>query len=67
MPQYLKKAQKTPQTETAAAQQVVTDMLAQIQQHGEEAVREYAHRLDGWQGEIILDAQQIARQTRAVP
>ena len=39
---YLKKADKTPETETATAQAVVTDMLAQIGRDGEAAVRAYA-------------------------
>ena len=51
---YLKKAEKTPQTETAAAQKVVTEMLGQIQARGEDAVRDYAQQLDGWSGDIVL-------------
>ena len=43
---YLKKAAKTPETETATAQKVVTDMLAAIEAGGEAAVRDYAHKLD---------------------
>jgi len=64
---YLKTAAKTPQTETATAQKVVTDMLAQIQARGEDAVREYARTLDRWEGEIVLTADQIQQQIRAVP
>ena len=51
---YLKKADKTPETETATAQQVVTEMLAAIQQDGEAAVRRYAKSLDQWEGEFIV-------------
>ncbi|MCO4862656.1 histidinol dehydrogenase [Cupriavidus sp. WGlv3] len=64
---YLKQAGKTPQTETATAQKVVTDMLAQIQAHGEAAVRQYASKLDGWDGEIVLTPDQVRQQTRDVP
>ncbi|WP_454712081.1 sulfopropanediol 3-dehydrogenase [Cupriavidus nantongensis] len=64
---YLKQAEKTPQTETATAQKVVTDMLAEIQAHGESAVRRYASQLDGWDGEIVLSADQVRHQTRDVP
>ncbi|WP_427306923.1 histidinol dehydrogenase [Cupriavidus sp. H39] len=64
---YLKQAEKTPQTETATAQQVVNDMLAQIQAHGEAAVRQYASKLDGWDGEIVLTPDQVRQQTRDVP
>lgn len=64
---YLKKAEKTPQTETAAAQKVVTEMLGQIQARGEDAVRDYAQQLDGWSGDIVLTPDQIRQQTRDVP
>lgn len=64
---YLKQAEKTPQTETATAQKVVTDMLAEIQAHGEVAVRQYASKLDGWDGEIVLTPDQVRQQTRDVP
>ncbi|SPK75271.1 Sulfopropanediol 3-dehydrogenase (plasmid) [Cupriavidus taiwanensis] len=64
---YLKRAGKTPQTETATAQKVVTDMLAEIQAHGEAAVRQYASKLDGWDGAIVLTADQVRKQTREVP
>ncbi|WP_373376578.1 histidinol dehydrogenase [Cupriavidus nantongensis] len=64
---YLKQAEKTPQTETATAQKVVTDMLAEIQAHGEAAVRQYASKLDGWSGEIVLTPDQVRQQTRDVP
>jgi hypothetical protein len=37
---YLKKASKTPETETATAQKVVNEMLATIESGGEQAVRE---------------------------
>ncbi|SPA42338.1 Sulfopropanediol 3-dehydrogenase [Cupriavidus taiwanensis] len=64
---YLKQAEKTPQTETATAQKVVTDMLAEIRAHGEAAVRQYASKLDGWDGEIVLTPDQVRQQTRNVP
>ena len=46
MIKYLKKATKTPETETATAQGVVTEMLAEIEKNGEAAVRAYAKKLD---------------------
>ncbi|WP_029048997.1 sulfopropanediol 3-dehydrogenase [Cupriavidus sp. amp6] len=64
---YLKKAEKTPQTETATAQKVVTEMLAEIQARGEDAVRQYAKQLDGWNGDIVLTSDQIREQTKDVP
>ncbi len=64
---YLKKASKTPETETATAQQVVTEMLAAIDARGEAAVRGYAHTLDGWTGEIVLSRAEIERRAAEVP
>ncbi len=64
---YLKKASKTPETETATAQKVVADMLAEIEKHGEAAVRAYAKSLDGWDGEIVLSRAEIDRRAAEVP
>ena len=64
---YLKKASKTPETETATAQAVVTAMLAEIGAHGEAAVRAYAKTLDQWDGEIVLSRAEIDRRAAEVP
>ncbi len=65
--EYLKKAAKTPETETESARQVVADMLAEIERRGEDAVREYALKLDRWPGDIIVTAQEIERRAKDVP
>jgi sulfopropanediol 3-dehydrogenase len=41
---YLKKASKTPETESGNAQAVVSEMLRRIEAEGEAAVRHYAQR-----------------------
>ncbi|MEN9631517.1 MAG: Sulfopropanediol 3-dehydrogenase [Pseudomonadota bacterium] len=64
---YLKRATKTPETETATAQAVVTDMLGRIGSEGEAAVRAYALQLDQWGGEIVLGAAEIAARAAEVP
>jgi sulfopropanediol 3-dehydrogenase len=64
---YLKKATKTPETETATAQAVVTDMLSEIGAKGEEAVRAYAKKLDSWTGDIVLTRAEIESRAREVP
>ncbi len=64
---YLKKASKTPETETAPAQAVVTDMLAQFGRDGEAAVRAYAKKLDPWDGDIVLTAADIKARADEVP
>jgi sulfopropanediol 3-dehydrogenase len=64
---YLKKASKTPETETAAAQKVVSEMLAEIGANGEAAVRAYARKLDGWEGDIVMSRAEIDRRAAEVP
>jgi sulfopropanediol 3-dehydrogenase len=64
---YLKNASKTPETETDAARGVVTEMLASIEANGEQAVRDYAFKLDRWSGPIVMDEAAIASGIRDVP
>ena len=65
--QHLKQAAKTPESETATARSVVVEMLAEIERRGEPAVREYAAKLDGWHGEILVTPEQVERRTRDIP
>jgi sulfopropanediol 3-dehydrogenase len=65
--EYLKKAAKTPETDTAEARRVVDEMLAAIRARGEEAVREYAAKLDRWTGEIVVSENEIERRTKDIP
>ena len=64
---YLKRASKTPDTETATAQKVVTDMLAAIDSGGEDAVRRYARELDKWTGDIVMSDAAINAALKDVP
>ncbi|MBL8381305.1 MAG: histidinol dehydrogenase [Burkholderiales bacterium] len=64
---YLKKAAKTPATEADNARKVVEEMLAAIEKGGEAAVRDYAKRLDKWDGGIVVSAEEIERRTRDIP
>ena len=64
--EYLKKAAKTPETETGEARRVVDEMLATIAQRGEQAVREYAQKLDQWSGDIVLSPKEIERRTHRI-
>ena len=65
--EYLKKAAKTPETETSTARKVVDEMLAGIEARGEAAVREYALKLDKWSGEIVVSPAEVERRTAALP
>lgn len=65
--EYLKRADKTPESETGTAQKVVTEMLAEIERRGEQAVRDYSLKLDKWSGDIIVTPEEIERRTSEVP
>jgi sulfopropanediol 3-dehydrogenase len=64
---YLMKASKTPETETATAQAVVTEMLAEIEKNRESAVLAYARKLDQWDGDPVLTKAQLQANAQAVP
>jgi len=65
--EYLKRASRTPETESAHAREVASAMLADIEARGEAAVRDYAARLDAWHGDIVVSPEEIERRTRNVP
>ena len=65
--EYLKRAAKTPESETGHARQVAGDMLADIEARGEAAVRDYAAKLDNWRGGIVVTSDDIERRTRDIP
>jgi sulfopropanediol 3-dehydrogenase len=65
--EYLKRASRTPETESTHAREIASAMLTDIEARGEAAVREYAACLDGWHGEIVVMPDEIERRTRAVP
>jgi sulfopropanediol 3-dehydrogenase len=64
---HLKRAAKSPESETATAQRVVAEILAAIRANGEAAVRAYAEKLDKWTGEIVVAPAEIERRTRDIP
>jgi sulfopropanediol 3-dehydrogenase len=65
--EYLKRAAKTPETETETARAIVSEMLAAIESGGESAVRRYAEKLDRWTGEIVVTPSEIERRAQEVP
>jgi sulfopropanediol 3-dehydrogenase len=67
MARYLKKAAKTPATGEAEVERAVADMLREIEAGGEEKVRDYARRLDRWEGELVVGPDEIAAAGRALP
>jgi sulfopropanediol 3-dehydrogenase len=64
---YLKKAEKTPETNSAEAQRVVNEMLARIEAEGEEAVKHYAKALDKWDGAILVTREEMDARAAEVP
>lgn len=64
--EYLKRAAKTPETETGAARRVVDEMLGAIRAGGEQAVRDYARKLDRWTGPIEVSPEEVERRTRGI-
>ncbi|WP_324755176.1 histidinol dehydrogenase [Roseovarius sp. Pro17] len=51
---YLKAAEPRPTGENNDVRDIVAIMLANIEREGETAVRDYAQKLDGWSGDIVL-------------
>jgi len=64
---YIKKATKTPQTDSDDTARTVAQMLATLERDGEQRVRDYCARFDQWDGEIIVDRQQIEKASRSLP
>src|ERR1700759_5850082 len=64
---YLQKGAKNPDSATAAARAGVEEMRGAIDTGGEQAVRDYALKLDKWSGDVVLDQEAIERQTRDIP
>ena len=51
---YLKKAGEIAEQDNSDVRDIVAVMLANVAREGEAAVTDYANRLDGWTGDIVL-------------
>jgi sulfopropanediol 3-dehydrogenase len=58
--EVLKQASRTPETGAADTRELVERMLQDIEQRREAAVREYAAKLDGWTGDLVVAPAAIA-------
>ena len=65
--EIVKKAIKTPATGEDDTARIVRDMLADIEQGGEDKAREYAHKLDGWDKDIVITPDEIEAAIAKVP
>jgi sulfopropanediol 3-dehydrogenase len=63
---FVKRATKSPESESGNARKVAEEMLARIERDGEAAVRDYAAKLDRWTGPIVVDRQEIEQRTAAI-
>ncbi|OIQ31148.1 MAG: histidinol dehydrogenase [Alphaproteobacteria bacterium MedPE-SWcel] len=64
---YLKKAKPRPAVEHKDLRDIVAAMLANIDQDGEAAVRNYARKLDHWTGDIVVSQAARAAACARVP
>lgn len=64
---WLKRAARTPSSNEEAARTVAAEMIAAIEAGGEAAARDYARRLDAWDGPIEVGPEEVARVAASVP
>ncbi len=64
---YLKKASKNPTTGQDDTNELVRNMLEEIESVGEQSVRDYAKKLDDWNGEIIVSQAEIDAAIESLP
>ncbi len=57
--EYLKKAEKSAATGEDDTRRIVADMLADIEAGGEEKAIEYAKKLDNFDGNVVVTAEEI--------
>ncbi len=67
MAQYIKQGKSTEQLETeqAAVTATVASMIREVQQRGDEAVREYSAKLDRWEPEAFRLSEEQLQQVMA--
>ncbi len=64
---YLKKAIKSAESDSDKTRSIVKDILADIEQNGEKAVKELAKKFDNWEGDFILSPEKKQRLIDEVP
>ena len=65
--EYLKKAENTPATGEDDTRERVEAMLKDIESGGEARALHYAQSLDGWTGDVVVTAEEIARASESLP
>ena len=64
---YLKKASFTAQTDASNVHQTVQNILSEIEEGGDQKALEYAAKFDKYQGNILLDQEEIKKAATLVP
>ncbi|MGA0928698.1 MAG: histidinol dehydrogenase [bacterium] len=64
---YLKKASFTAQTDASNVHQTVQNILSEIEEGGDQKALEYAAKFDKYEGNILLDQEEIKRAATLVP
>ncbi|OBQ57688.1 histidinol dehydrogenase [Halodesulfovibrio spirochaetisodalis] len=59
--EFIKKAQKTAESNSEKTRDIVKNILQDIDARGEDAVRELAKKFDGWEGDFILSDEKKER------
>ena len=64
---YLKRALKRPVDADTKTSSVVSQMLAEIESGGENAARDFARKLDGWDGDIVVPEDWFSDAEKTLP
>ncbi len=64
---YLKKATKTPATGEDETRKIVSEMLSEIENGGEEVARAYGEKLDNYTGNIVVTPEEIEVAGAKIP
>ncbi|MGA0888994.1 MAG: histidinol dehydrogenase [bacterium] len=64
---YLKKASFTAQTDASNVHQTVQNILSEIEEGGDQKALEYAAKFDKYEGNILLDKEEIKKAATLVP
>lgn len=67
MAEYIKRAPAPDAKDTAALRAAVGEILEDVRNRGDEAVREYARKFDGWGGDFRVDEDKIRDVAARLP
>lgn len=66
-PEYFKKATLTSASDASEVHEIVKEMLSEIEAGGDEKALEYADKLDGYKGNVVLTKAEIDAASGLVP